>query len=93
MVKKEIDSFKSTTLTPTSTLTMLLNNEFRNVRKIGEQCEYIDKMKEDQIPVHQNGWRNQWLRQRWTIFTCIMSPYTLDRQIYLSDFNFEYVVT
>ena len=27
----------------------------------------IDKMKEDRIPVHQNGWRHQWLRQRWTI--------------------------
>jgi len=46
---------------------MLLNDESRNVRKIGEQCENIDKMKEDRIPVHQNGWRNQWLRQRWTI--------------------------
>ena len=39
MVKKEIDSFTSTTLTPTSTLSMLLNNESRNVRKIGEQRE------------------------------------------------------
>ena len=59
MVKKEIDSFTSTTLTPTSTLSMLLNNEFRSVRTIGEQCENIDKMKEDRIPVHQNGSRNQ----------------------------------
>ena len=41
------------------------------MRKIGEQCENIDKMKEDRIPVHQNGWRNQMAKTEMDNFTCV----------------------
>lgn len=54
MVKIEIYSLTSITLSPTSTPSMLLNKDIRDLRKIREQCENTDKMKDNRIPVHKN---------------------------------------